>query len=81
MADRPLTQQDYDRYRADKLRRLQRDVDYLKGEETRLYTLLVDACRCASHNQDFDEYVLLEALAARRGMNLTRAHIYDQAAA
>lgn len=57
---------------------LRLSVDVLKGEESRLYTLLADALRLACDGQSFGPEHLLEALAARRGFNLARSHYHQK---
>jgi hypothetical protein len=59
-------------YRAERLRRLERENEYVRAERDRLLVLLADALRIAVAGTPVGELVLLDVLAALRGTNLGR---------
>jgi hypothetical protein len=65
------------RYRAERMRELEREVDFLRAERQRLEALLADAVLVAA-GRDCDPLVLLGVLGELRGFEPARAAVFDQ---
>jgi hypothetical protein len=69
---------DLDEYRRERLAKLERENEYLRGERDRTERLLALALQVAVGKTDVSPLALLEVLAAFLGMNLARPAFVEQ---